>query len=177
MNSKRIAHNYAAALFAIAKEQKNELGVYNDISLGASASGAEKRLNIFLENPSIAMDEKKKLISGVMKGGALSRNFFDLLVNRKMFRHLESITDEYKKILDYSQKRETVKITSAVELENNSKKAVVAKLSSITGAEVIPEFSVDPAIISGLIIRYKDRIIDASIKAQLQSIASQLTRG
>jgi F-type H+-transporting ATPase subunit delta len=51
------------------------------------------------------------------------------------------------------------------------------KLSQATGKEVIPHFRTDPAILGGLILRLRDRIIDGSLRRRMMTLKRQLLAG
>ena len=75
---------------------------------------------------------------------------------------------EYKKI-------GTAFVASAVALRDEQKAALKAKLLETTPyVEFEMEYTVDPSLIGGMVIRIGDRVVDSSIKTQLYELKKQL---
>ena len=66
-------------------------------------------------------------------------------------------------------------ITSAIELDDEKKKQIEARLLETSKYEKMElEFLVDESIIGGLIIRINDRVLDSSISKRLYNIKREL---
>lgn len=68
-------------------------------------------------------------------------------------------------------------VTSAVELKEEQKAQLVKKLLDTTGyVDVEMDYQVDPALIGGMVIRIKDRVVDSSIRTQLHELRRDLSK-
>lgn len=65
-------------------------------------------------------------------------------------------------------------IISAVALNNREEEKILKKAESIFGKSQKSQFTVDPSIIGGLIIKTDDQILDLSIFHKLQEIKNHL---
>lgn len=65
-----------------------------------------------------------------------------------------------------------VQVTSALPLSESEQAAIQVDLSGHGASEV--EFRVDPKILGGLVIRAGDRVVDASVAGQLESLRQSL---
>jgi len=65
-----------------------------------------------------------------------------------------------------------VQVTSALPLSDSEQAAIQVDLSGRGASEV--EFRVDPKILGGLVIRAGDRVVDASVAGQLESLRQSL---
>ncbi|OGS17593.1 MAG: ATP synthase F1 subunit delta [Elusimicrobia bacterium RIFOXYA2_FULL_50_26] len=171
---KRIAYAYAAALFSVAIEKKAQAATLEQLTAAASLMSAEKRLMVFFRNPSIPSKEKNALIERAFASMPLVKNFLLLAVRRKVVHLAGDIAAAYKVMLDQSLGQEPVTITSAAELSNDKRRQLAATLAKMLGAGVIPDFKVDPGIMAGIVIRYRDKIIDGSIKGQYEALKRSL---
>ena len=66
---------------------------------------------------------------------------------------------------------------TAVKLADNVQKNVVDKLQKESGRKVILDYDVDQDIIGGLMLKIGDKVLDASIRAQLQILKENIKRG
>ena len=67
-----------------------------------------------------------------------------------------------------------VDVTTALELSADELENVRAKVSSALGKNAKVKQLVDPSILGGLVVRVQDKIIDASVRYQLQAMKQQL---
>ena len=67
-------------------------------------------------------------------------------------------------------------VTSAVELNDSQKKQIEKRLIEVTKyVEFVMNYSVEPKLIGGMIIRIGDRVMDNSIKNKLNTLSRTLT--
>ena len=67
-------------------------------------------------------------------------------------------------------------ITSAVELNEESRKKILSKLSVTIQGELQLTEKINPALIGGFIITIGDKQIDASVSQQLKNLRQELTQ-
>jgi len=170
----RIAYDYAAALFSVASEKQAQAATFDELAAAAEILSAEKRLIVFFRNPSIPVKEKNALIERSFASMPLVKSFLLLAARRKVIPLAGDIAAAYKIMLDNSLGREPVTITSAVELNNDKRRQLAAGLAKKLGTGVLPEFKVDPGIMAGIVIRYRDKIIDGSIKGRYAALKRSL---
>ena len=64
-----------------------------------------------------------------------------------------------------------------MELSENQKKAVLQRLLDTTDyVSFEMHYQVEPALIGGMVIRIRDRVVDSSIRTKLQKLSSELTK-
>ena len=66
------------------------------------------------------------------------------------------------------------RITTPIELDRTHRDELVARVEEATGKRLRPTFAVDPALLGGVTIQLGDRLIDASVRAQLDELRAQL---
>ena len=67
--------------------------------------------------------------------------------------------------------------TCALPISDVVQKNVVDKLQRESGQTVVLDYEVDQEIIGGLMLKIGDKILDASIRAQLQILKENIKRG
>ena len=89
----------------------------------------------------------------------------------QFLNHPQIIKEEKLKVV------EIVTVTSAVELSAEQKAHAEAKLLETTAfVSLEVTYSVDPAILGGLVIRIGDRVVDSSVRTRLGEIRRDLMK-
>jgi F-type H+-transporting ATPase subunit delta len=140
------------------------------------ASKAEPRLASFLCHPAIPREEKLRVLASLAKAppGPLVVRMLGDLVKRRIIGLFGAIAEEMDVLADEARNIAAVSVTSAAALPDALRTALAGKLAAYTGSNVKIDFSVDPALISGLLVRIGDRLIDNTIKTDLEHIRSKL---
>jgi F-type H+-transporting ATPase subunit delta len=173
----KIAVPYAEALLELANENNSLKETTNDMNVVSKLLVSSSDLKKFLGNPIITREIKKRTLRDVLVEHVEEKTltFLMLLVDRNRIAYLDSIA--YKFIeLSYNQESiEIAKVTSSVRLSSDQQKGIATKLKEITGARQIKlALKVDPTLIGGFTIEIGSKLIDTSIRGQLNQISSFL---
>lgn len=167
-----ISNEYAKALFMLAteKECREE---YKD--------ALETVVGVFDENPvymdllstfAIPIDERlnalEEAFSNAIPRDVLS--FLKILCEKKHITEFYDCVKFYCELYNEIDMVSNAKVTSAVELTEDEKKALLEKLEKKSGKKIIVEYVVDKSIIGGLIVETDGKIIDSSIKKHLKDM-------
>ncbi|MDD3436514.1 MAG: ATP synthase F1 subunit delta [Candidatus Gastranaerophilales bacterium] len=174
-----IADRYAQALVDIAKEGKLTYEKISDnLSLIEDILTQSKDLKEFLVNPLISIEDKKEIIEKVFSKeiNVLIINFLKVLVDKNRFGAFEEVVNSYKKALDDINNITRVTVISAVEMTEEAKKKLKIKLEERLKKNVIPDFSINPDIIAGLVIKIGDNVVDMSLKHKLEDLSKNIIR-
>ncbi|MFP4083369.1 MAG: ATP synthase F1 subunit delta [Desulfonatronovibrio sp.] len=177
-----VARRYARALFALGqKEGEKQLKAYGeDLSkIVGTLEDAPELVRIF-KNPIFNTEEKKgilKQILGKLKCGPVVSNFCYLLADKNRVDCLPEIQAYYAELLDEFEGIVRGEIVTAIKLADNMKQEIVGKLEKQSGLKVVLDYSVDQDILGGLMLKVGDKVLDASIRAQLQILKENIKRG
>jgi F-type H+-transporting ATPase subunit delta len=178
-----VARRYARALFAVALSQseKDAKAKYGEdlARLAELLENAPDLIKIF-RNPIFNVEEKKGVIIKVLDKVAPSpviRNFCLLLADKNRLAFLPEINAVYGALLDSAQGVLRGKLVTAVKLSDVVQKNVVEKLEKESGQKIVLDYEVDQEIIGGLMLKIGDKVLDASIRAQLQILKENIKRG
>ncbi len=177
-----VARRYARALFALAQKQGDkELKAYGDdlAKIVDVLEGSPELIRIF-RNPVISVSEKKAVVAQLLNKLKPSKtivNFCHLLADKSRLDHLTEIQVYYARLLDEHQGVVRGEIVTAIKLADNLKQEIVGKLEKQSGLQVSLDYKVDPDIVGGLVLKVGDKVLDASIRAQLQILKENIKRG
>lgn len=171
-----IARPYARAAFEFARE-RNALGAWSQVLTTASAVAADPNVERLLSNPRVTPAQLVELIAGVVGEGLdqHTRNFLDTLAQNRRLGLLPEIAAIYETLRAETEQVADVHLTSAVALTDAQRERLTSALKKRLRREVRLHEQVDPSLIGGAIVRSGDLVIDGSLKAGLDRLASELT--
>jgi F-type H+-transporting ATPase subunit delta len=171
-----IARPYAKAAFDYAAESK-QFARWSELLAVASAVVADERVAALLSNPRVKPADLVDVIAGVAgpKLDANGKNFLDTLATNRRLGFLPEIAAMYESLRAEIEKIADVEVISAVELNEAQRDRLTAVLKKRLQREIRLHVSVDPSLIGGAIVRSGDLVIDGSLKARLDRLASDIT--
>jgi F-type H+-transporting ATPase subunit delta len=177
-----VARRYANAIFAIGSKD----GVEARDRYGSALSGlgemlvASPPLAATLKSPVITAEEKKGVLGKLLdrlKADATVRNFCFLLADKERLGFLGEIAGMYGDLLDEAKGVIRGRLTTAVDLSKEKRAELKAKLEEKAGSVIELTFATDKDILGGMVLKIGDRVLDASLRAQLGILRETFKRG
>ncbi|CAI9777984.1 unnamed protein product [Fraxinus pennsylvanica] len=177
------AGSYATALADVAKSNNTLEQTSADIEK------IEKFLSdpgvlYFFTNPTIDEEKKIEIVDEIAKSSSLQPhvvNFLYILVDMKRIDLIKDILEEFEIVYNKFTNTELAIVTSVVKLETQHLTQIAKEVQKLTGAENVRiKTVIDPSLVAGFTIRYGSsgsKLIDMSVKKQLEEIAAQLEIG
>jgi F-type H+-transporting ATPase subunit delta len=172
-----IAQVYARSLFEVAQE-RDELDVVRE-QLGQFADALEenRELATFFFSPYFSTEEKKDGLHRTVEGASDTvRNFLELLVENHRMPVIFRVRREFESLWEDANRLLPVEITSAIALDESVAARIGEEIGRQTGRRVELKSTVDPAVIGGIVLRVGNSILDASIRARLETLRTQVAR-
>ena len=182
MTENVVARRYAKALFAVAqKGGDGDLDAYGkDLAGLADVLVTAPEALGFFKNPTFNANEKKAVLGDLLAKLSVKptvKNFCDLLADKDRLPVLPAIAEVYKKMLEDAQGVVAGSLVTAVELPAARQAAIKDELSKKAGKTLVLDFAVDPEILGGVVLKVGDKVLDASLRAQLHILKEQIKRG
>ncbi|HEY8832673.1 MAG TPA: F0F1 ATP synthase subunit delta [Gemmatimonadaceae bacterium] len=176
MNNATIGRNYAETLLTLAKreEQTEEWGTL--IEAVASAMQQDQTLKTFLESPKLAASRKIAILKSALdqRVPPLFLRFLETVIMKRRQMVIPEIAQEYRALIDSSEDRVHANVTVARDPAEPEKDALKRQLSRLFGKRVVPHYSVNPAILGGVIVKVGDTVMDGSVRRRLASLRSRM---
>ena len=164
---------YAAALFELADEGKALDAVAEDLVALQNALGASADMTRLVRSPVLDRDQQWKAMSALldkMDANDLTKKFLGVVTaNRRLFV-LSGIIRAYLEELASRRGEVTADVVSAHPLSDTQVKALEDSLKKALGGKVAIASRIDPSILGGLIVKVGSRMIDSSLRTQLQKL-------
>ena len=130
-----------------------------------------------LRDPSIPMQKRVGAALAAAAGEPKPiAGLLQLLVRKDGVGLLPGIARAFGDLVDRRAGIAKARITTAVELDEQQRQDMVARLEKASGKKIKATFGVDASLIGGARVQVGDHLIDGSIRAQLDSLRSQLAQ-
>ncbi|MBS1773010.1 MAG: ATP synthase F1 subunit delta [Bacteroidetes bacterium] len=179
MPNPRLASRYAKALLDLAVEQNAVDAVLQDIKMLDSLCTESRDFANMLRSPIIKADKKQDIINAVVGGkiGVIVQGFVKLLVSKGRESNMPEIATAF--IQQYKQMKGimTVKLTLASPIDETVKKTIIKRITgNVPESQVEVKEVINPEIIGGFILQMDDKLIDASVRRDLNDVKAQFQK-
>lgn len=172
-----VAERYATALYDLADESKSLDAVAEDLRRLKGMIEGSSDLRRFLRSPLIDRHAQTKAMLSVLdaaKTGDLVRRFVGVVGGHRRLFALPGMVEAFLRRLAQRRGEVTVHVSSARALTAEQSAALTEALKKSVGQKINIESKVDPEIIGGLVVRVGSRMVDTSIRTQLQKLRRAL---
>jgi F-type H+-transporting ATPase subunit delta len=173
----KIAAPYARALYDFSVEQNIMHQITADFQNLEVFLSKTEDLTEYLSNPLVSTEKKRKILDKTLKSelNAETFKFLLVLVSRDRINLLSTVIDSYLQLVYRLASIKTIEVSTAFAFTNKQKNTLIKKLKELTNArEIRLVITVDSSLIGGFLIKTNSRVIDFTIKNQLQKLASHL---
>jgi len=172
-----VARVYAEALFEVAQDKGGLDEIQQQLGQVADAVSSDRDLQLFFFSPYFSSSEKRDGIAKVISGGNNELvNFLELLAEKHRMPALFRIRNRFDELWAKENRRLTVTVTSAVELDPSVVESVGAEIERQTGQTIDLNSEVDEGIIGGLVLRVGNMVLDASIYNRLEKLRKEVAQ-
>ena len=170
MIKSQVGRRYSKAIFEIAEEKNQVKEIYEMLNSAMVLYRTDKEFKNFILNPLIDNEQKKSVLNEIFgKDNSENLNILLYILDKGRINCIKYIVAEYLKIYYRKNRILDVKATFTKELTDEQKKKLIDKLSQKTGKEINLEIKIDKDILGGGIIKIGDKIIDGSIRRELDN--------
>ena len=171
-----LAVSYARAMLELANEAKSAEPTAQELGDLRQIIQKMPQFGQILSDPTIGVEERKKLIHTVFDGHAsgLVLNLLGLLNEKGRLGLLAGISIAFDELLDQQLGKMEVEVTVAQPLPPKQLENVRQSISAALKRDATVHEQVDESIIGGLIVRVQDKLFDGSVRTQLAAIRQRL---
>jgi F-type H+-transporting ATPase subunit delta len=173
-----ISVRYARALLKSATDQKLEDAVYQEMQLLAKSYVEVPQLRQTIDNPMLSKDKKEALLLTAVGGQPtnLTNAFIQLVLKEDREPVMQFIANSYVTL--YRKQKNVIRgrLITAARVSPATEQKMRQMVESKTNGTVEFETEVNPDLIGGFILEYDTYRMDASVKAKLNTILTQLRK-
>ena len=173
----KIAAPYARALFDFSVEKNIMHQITADFQNLDIFLAETPELLEYLNNPIVNQKVKSEILTKTLKSQLNTETFKFLmvLVERDRINLLTTIIESYLELIYQTASIKMIEVSTAFPFTNKQRNTLIKKLKDITKArEIRLVITVDSNLIGGFLIKTNSKVLDFTVKNQLQKLANHL---
>ena len=172
-----ISNRYALALFEAGLDLEKTDEFNKELDFLKVIFEEEKKLLQILHHPKISRVEKRDLIDKLFKDRISQEmvNFLYILIDKRREGYILEIIDQYKELFNEHENIVKVVAITAVPMEEKSKNKLQTVLSNKLEKKIELTNEVDGTILGGVLLKLQNKLIDGTVKGQLESIGKDIS--
>lgn len=174
----RFARPYADALLKVAGTTEQAVAVRDQLRAMREAMRQVPGVAKMAANPAVPMEDKRRIVQQIgerLGFGELALRFVLLLLSNFRLQHLPAVVEVLEAEVNRRLGVATAEVTTAQPLEAEETERLRAVLGQRLDRDVELKVEVDPSLIAGFKARVGSTLYDASLRGQLDRLASRLT--
>jgi F-type H+-transporting ATPase subunit delta len=175
-----IAQRYARALFESAQAAGRLEQVAADFAAFIELLHQNTELRRVLIHPALAPRKKEAVLEQLQRHQLLEprfHHFLRLTARKGRIERIEEIHAAFVRRVDQQHGLLAVEALSATDFDPPLRARLTERLRELSGREIQLELRTEPALMGGLVLRCGNRVLDASLKGQLQRLHQRLRAG
>lgn len=172
-----IAARYAQALFEVAKAEQQTEQVLEHLTIFGALLRDHPGLRTLISNPGVSTVEKLEVLDRLVKGSwpTLVRSFVHMVIALGRVDHAQEIVEAFRAAWDQDQGRLRVVVRSARRLPESVLATLRTRLARREQKTIELETEIRPELLGGLQISLDHRVIDGSVRRQIDELREQLS--
>ena len=172
----QLAGRYARSLLQLGNERQLAETIRGDLRGLREVFEANPALARHLGDPAVSGPSRAALLQRLFAGrvSQITLNFLGVLNVKGRLALLPEIIEAYDDLLEEQLGNVEVDVTVAQRLDPAQLEQVRQRVSQALGRTAVVHQYVDESIIGGLVLRVQDKLIDASVRFQLEQMRKRL---
>ena len=173
--AKLVSKVYGDALFEESIEKQSVDTLFSEVKALLAIWRENPELAELLDNPKIVKEEKIGIMTNIFAGRVSDdlMGFLAVIVDKGRQKDIPAICTYFIDTVKEYKKIGVARVASAVELKSEQKAMIEQRLLDTTQ---YVEFEMVYSLIGGLVIRIGDRVVDSSIKTQINELHRSLSK-
>lgn len=173
----RVATPYARALYDFSVDKNLMHQITADFQNLEVFLNETPDLTNYLTNPVVGANQKQELLDKTLKSQLNQETFkfLSVLVKRDRINLLQPVITSYLNLVYELASIKMIEVSTAFAFTTLQKNTLIKKLKELTNArEIRLVINVDSSLIGGFLIKTNSKVIDFTVKNQLQLLAKHL---
>lgn len=172
----RTAKTYGGALYDLAKEERLESVLLDDLRLITTIFKEQPDYLRLLCTPSISKEERRGLIDEAWRGQVhpYALNFMKLLCDNGTLHEFSGCAEAYRRRYNEANGILEVRAVTATAMGDALREKLQKKLESVTGKQIELSTRIDADLLGGVRLELPDRQLDGTVAHHLDQIQRTL---
>ena len=172
----QMAERYAQALYSLAKDEKLDAVIGEELEILDKAFSQEPAFVQLLSSPNLSREERCAVVDDSFRGRIhpYLLNFLKILSEKRHMGCFADCCKAYRERYNDDHGIVSVLAVTAVALTDAQSQKLQQKLQQVTGKTVQLRNRVDPACMGGVRLDYDGKRVDATVKNRLDQLRRML---
>jgi F-type H+-transporting ATPase subunit delta len=134
-------------------------------------------LHAFLASPAVSIEAKHAVLEKIVArlgASKIIRNFLFVLTDHRRTQLIPEVIAAFHEVIRQRQGIAEAIVSSPIELNAAQKKEMATTLARLTGKKIETKYTLDPALLGGVVVRIGDTIYDGSLRSRLNEMRARL---
>jgi len=180
MQAEAVAGRYANALFESITDPAQRESTQRVLTAVAAALQSPTGPRTLILNPFYSAQQREAallklidLVSTEQPCPPMTRRFLQLLLRKNRLNAIQAVNAGYGRLLDEAQDRLSITVSTARPLDEAAQRALRARLEQLLQRPVGVTHQVDSSLLGGARLQLGSRLIDGTIRGQLDRVRRQ----
>ena len=167
-----VAARYASALFDVARDAGAVDAVGSELDQFDRLVQESPDLARLIRNPIFTAEEQERAITAILSRagmGGLTANFVRLVASKRRLFALPDMIRAYRRLVSDAKGIVQAQVVLAERPSDGVMNDIRAALRDVAKADVALDVRIDPSLIGGMIVKIGSRMVDASVRTNLNS--------
>jgi F-type H+-transporting ATPase subunit delta len=176
MSELRVATRYATSLFNLSQEKNSLDKIVEDARNFTQIVNENRGFKNMLSSPIVTTDKKMAVINKIFGNSfdPMTMAFIKIVLRKKREIVLPQIFEGVNEMYNKNKGVVSATVYTAVPVSEKIKADIMAFLEKETKRTVDLKLAVKEDILGGFVIKYEDKLVDASVATQLRSLRKHL---
>jgi len=172
-NDKRVARRYAKAFLHDSLDRQTIDTMTDEFKAMVIVMDTDEKIREFFTSPVNSKEKKLKVFNNMAEKLGFSkhtRTALNILIRKERIDILADVYEQIRGVSDDIHKRIRVIVTTAYEPDAAEIREIAQGISTYFSREAVIERNIDPSILGGFVCEGEGRIIDMSVKGQIERV-------
>jgi len=166
-----VARPYAKAIFAFALAD-DRLQHWSEILMELAFIAKDSRVQALLSDPRISWHERAALFTDICGKtlDAKGKNLVQVLAMNRRLAILPEIAEFYDELRSKQENIVKAEIKSAMTMDKKQQEKLQKAIEKRLQTKIVAQYTTDESLLGGITIQIGDRVIDGSVRGQLEKL-------
>lgn len=172
-----VSGRYATALFELADEAERLDVVARHMATLAAALKESADLRDLVRSPLYTREQQAAAMAALCDAlgvDAPTKNMIGLMASKRRLFALGDVIADFQALLARKRNIISASVVSARPLDDGQRERLAETLRSAVGGDIDLDVSVDETLIGGLVVKVGSRMVDTTIRAQLNRLQTAM---
>ena len=167
---------YGEALYSLAREEGQEKSYLEQLLVLKESVSREPDFLRLMDSPNLSKEERCAILDRCFRGRVHGYvlNFLKLLTEKGHIRQFPQCVTAFQELYYEEHQILPVRATTAVALSQEQSDRLTAKLTGLTGKQVLLTNRVDPAVLGGVCLDYNGKRLSDTLAHRLDEVRALL---